>query len=114
MQTSYNGISIPANGHRIEYREGNYNVPDRPIIPYIEGDGIGRDIWRASRRVFDAAVEKSYGGNRAVEWYEILAGEKSYRKTQEWHLKTRLELRWTSGFPSRDRSRHRSEVVSAP
>ncbi len=84
MQTSYNGISIPANGHRIEYREGKYNVPDRPIIPYIEGDGIGRDIWRASRRVFDAAVEKSYGGNRAVEWYEILAGEKSYRRTQEW------------------------------
>jgi isocitrate dehydrogenase len=59
-------------------------VPDHPIIPFIEGDGTGRDIWRASKRVFDAAVEKAYGGKRKVEWYEVLAGEKSYRKTGEW------------------------------
>jgi len=84
MQTSYNGIPVPANGKAIEYANGVYTVPDHPIIPFIEGDGTGRDIWRASRRVFDAAVEKAYGGRRKVEWYEVLAGEKSYRKTGEW------------------------------
>jgi isocitrate dehydrogenase len=84
MQTSYNGIPVPANGKPIEYASGTYTVPDHPIIPFIEGDGTGRDIWKASRRVFDAAVEKAYGGKRKVEWYEVLAGEKSYRKSQEW------------------------------
>jgi isocitrate dehydrogenase len=84
MQTSYNGIAVPANGHAIEYKNGTYTIPDHPIIPFIEGDGTGRDIWKASQRVFDAAVEKAYGGKRKVEWYEVLAGEKSYRKTQEW------------------------------
>ena len=83
MQTSYNGIPIPADGKAIEYANGMYTVPDHPIIPFIEGDGTGRDIWRASQRVFDAAVEKAYGGKRAVEWYEVLAGEKSYRKIEE-------------------------------
>jgi len=84
MQTSYNGIPVPANGEAITYADGKYTVPDRPIIPFIEGDGTGRDIWKASQRVFDAAVEKAYGGRRKVEWYEVLAGEKSYRKTQDW------------------------------
>src|SRR5664280_602872 len=84
MQTNYNGIPVPANGKAIEYANGVYTVPDHPIIPFIEGDGTGRDIWRASKRVFDAAVEKAYGGRRKVEWYEVLAGEKSYRKTGEW------------------------------
>ena len=84
MQSSYNGIAVPSEGKAIGYDKGVYMVPDRPIIPYIEGDGIGRDIWKASQRVFDAAVEKAYGGKRKVEWYEVLAGEKSYRKTQEW------------------------------
>ena len=84
MQTSYNGIPVPANGKAIEYANGVYTVPDHPIIPFIEGDGTGRDIWRASQRVFDAAVEKAYGGKRSVEWYEVLAGEKSYRKNGEW------------------------------
>ena len=64
MQTSYNGIPVPANGKAIEYANGVYTVPDHPIIPFIEGDGTGRDIWRASKRVFDAAVEKAYGGKR--------------------------------------------------
>ena len=64
MQTSYNGIPVPANGKPIEYAGGNYTVPDNPIIPFIEGDGTGRDIWKASQRVFDAAVEKVYGGKR--------------------------------------------------
>ena len=84
MQTSYNGIPIPPNGQPIQYADGKYVVPNHPIVPFIEGDGTGRDIWRASRRVFDAAVEKAYGGERAVEWYEVLAGEKSYRKSQDW------------------------------
>jgi len=84
MQTSYNGIPVPANGETIGYANGIYSVPDHPTIPFIEGDGTGRDIWRASQRVFDAAVEKAYGGKRKVEWYEVLAGEKSYRKSQEW------------------------------
>ena len=84
MQTSYNGIAVPASGSPIEYKDGKYTVPDRPIVPFIEGDGTGRDIWKASQRVFDAAVEKAYGGKRKVEWYEVLAGEKAYRQTQNW------------------------------
>ena len=84
MQSSYNGIPVPVNGQPIEYNDGRYSVPDHPVIPFIEGDGTGRDIWKASQRVFDAAVEKAYGGKRKVEWYEVLAGEKSYRQTQSW------------------------------
>jgi isocitrate dehydrogenase len=84
MQTSYNGIALPASGSPIEYKDGKYIVPDHPIIPFIEGDGTGRDIWKASQRVFDAAVEKAYGGKRKVEWFEVLAGEKAYRQTQNW------------------------------
>src|SRR6201996_792235 len=84
MQTSYNGISVPADGKAIEYANGKFNVPNNPIIPFIEGDGTGRDIWKASQRVFDAAVEKAYGGKRSVKWYEVLAGEKAYRQTKNW------------------------------
>ncbi|WP_158823029.1 NADP-dependent isocitrate dehydrogenase [Granulicella sp. S156] len=84
MQISYNDIPVPSDGQAIEYSNGKYTVPDHPIVPFIEGDGTGRDIWRASQRVFDAAVEKAYGGKRSVKWFEVLAGEKSYRKTQNW------------------------------
>ena len=84
MQESYNGIPVPTDGQAIEYSDGKYTVPDHPIIPFIEGDGTGRDIWKASQRVFDAAVEKAYGGKRTVKWYEVLAGEKAYRQTQNW------------------------------
>ena len=84
MQTSYNGIPVPANGTPIEYVDGSYKIPDNPIIPFIEGDGTGRDIWKASQRVFDAAVQKAYSGKRKVEWYEVLAGEKAYRQTKNW------------------------------
>jgi isocitrate dehydrogenase len=59
-------------------------VPDHPILPFIEGDGTGRDIWKASERVFDAAVEKAYGGRRAIRWFEIFAGEKAFRKFDNW------------------------------
>lgn len=64
--------------------KGHLQVPDKPVIPFIEGDGIGPDIWRASVGVFDAAVKKSYGGQRAIQWKEVLAGEKAFRQTGEW------------------------------
>lgn len=84
MQTSYNGLEVPKDGARIEYANGAYTIPDNPIIPFIEGDGTGRDIWKASQRVFDAAVEKAYGGKRSIKWFEIYAGEKAYRKFSTW------------------------------
>ncbi len=71
-------------GEAIRYVNGELQVPDRPIIPFIEGDGTGPDIWRASRRVFDAAVERAYGGRRAIAWTEVLAGEKSHALTGDW------------------------------
>ncbi|MFZ0396189.1 MAG: NADP-dependent isocitrate dehydrogenase [Terracidiphilus sp.] len=84
MQTSYNGLKLPRDGQAIEYENGQYHIPDHPIIPFIEGDGTGRDIWKASQRVFDAAVEKAYGGKRAIRWFEIFAGEKAYRQFNTW------------------------------
>lgn len=71
---------------------GQLNVPENPIIPFIEGDGIGPDVWGASKRVMDAAVEKSYGGNRKIEWKEILAGEKAFNQTGEWLPKESLDI----------------------
>ena len=73
MKASYNGAPIPPDGAPIDYRDGQFRVPPNPIIPFIEGDGTGRDIWTASRRVFDAAVERAYSGQRRVAWYEVLA-----------------------------------------
>ena len=84
MQTTYNGLELPKNGQPIDYRNGEFVVPDNPIIPFIEGDGTGRDIWKASQRVFDAAVEKAYGGKRAIRWFEIFAGEKAFRQFNTW------------------------------
>jgi isocitrate dehydrogenase len=84
MRPAYNGVTIPANGKLIEYSDGVFTVPDLPIIPYIEGDGTGRDIWKASQRVFDAAVQKAYGGKRKIAWFEVFAGEKSYNQFKEW------------------------------
>ena len=74
MSASYNGVAVPANGAKINYSAGKYQIPDNPIVPFIEGDGTGRDIWKASVRVFDAAVEKAYKGKRRVAWYEVFAG----------------------------------------
>ena len=74
----------PPEGGRISIQDGRLQVPDHPIIPFIEGDGTGRDIWRASVRVFDAAVENAYGGRRAIEWREVLAGEKAFNDTGDW------------------------------
>jgi isocitrate dehydrogenase len=81
---SYNGIPVPSDGAPIEVRDGKFLVPDNPILPFIEGDGTGPDIWRAARMVFDAAVERAYGGRRRVVWYEVFAGEKAYHRFQTW------------------------------
>ena len=75
---------IPPAGETISINDGVLTVPDHPIIPFIEGDGTGRDIWRASVRVFDAAVEKAYGGTRAISWFEVLAGEKAFTQLGTW------------------------------
>src|SRR6187399_2097299 len=72
------------SGQAIERHDGRLVVPDYPIIPFIEGDGTGPDIWRASVRVFDAAVRKAYGGKRQIKWLEVLAGEKAFNQTGNW------------------------------
>jgi len=77
-------ISVPADGQEIVWREEHLTVPDRPIVPFIEGDGIGPDIWRATRRVLDGAVERIYNGSRSIAWAEILAGEKAKETMDEW------------------------------
>jgi isocitrate dehydrogenase len=82
--TAYNGNPVPPEGQAITYVDGKFVVPSTPVIPYIEGDGTGRDIWKASQRVFDAAVEKAFGGKRRIVWYEVFAGEKAFRKFGEW------------------------------
>ena len=77
-------LNIPADGAKITINNGVLSVPNNPIIPFIEGDGTGADIWRASVRVFDAAVAKCYGGERKIHWMEIYAGEKSNVQFQSW------------------------------
>jgi isocitrate dehydrogenase len=72
------------DGQRIDYRDGRWIVPDAPVIPFIEGDGIGPDIWRAAQRVFDAAVAAVSGGKRRVVWREVLAGEKAHARSGSW------------------------------
>src|SRR5260221_1092370 len=74
----------PPSGEKISITRGTLSVPSHPIVPYVEGDGTGRDIWRASQRVFDAAVEKAFGGKRKIAWLEVLAGEKGVHQTKEW------------------------------
>ena len=78
-------MSVPS-GEKIQIDEGNRKlvIPDNPIIPFIEGDGIGPDIWHASQIVFDAAIEKAYGGKKKISWLEVLAGEKAHERTGEW------------------------------
>jgi len=88
---SFNGVPIPTDGARIDFANDRFVVPDNPIIPYIEGDGTGRDIWKAARRVFDAAVEKAFGGKRRVVWYEVFAGEKAFKQFGEWLPEGTLE-----------------------
>ncbi len=80
----YKLTQVPAAGTKIKIRDGRLQVPDQPIIPFIEGDGTGPDIWRASVRVMDSAVEKAYGGKRKIHWMEVLAGQKSFDKHDTW------------------------------
>src|ERR1700676_5206906 len=84
MKNSYNGQAIPADGKAIGYADGALQVPANPIVPFIEGDGTGRDIWKASRRVFDAAVQKAYGGKKHRAWFKVFAGEKAYNTFKQW------------------------------
>ncbi|HLF63255.1 MAG TPA: NADP-dependent isocitrate dehydrogenase [Saprospiraceae bacterium] len=79
-------------GSKITIENGKLNVPDNPVIPFIEGDGIGPDIWAASVRVFDAAVQKAFGGQKRIEWLEVLAGEKAFNKTGDWLPQQTLDL----------------------
>jgi isocitrate dehydrogenase len=81
---SYNDNPIPADGEAIQFRDGKLSVPHNPIIPFIEGDGTGPDIWKAARTVFDAAVRQAYGNRRRVAWYEVFAGEKAQRRSNDW------------------------------
>jgi isocitrate dehydrogenase len=81
---NYKHARVPDQGEALAYENGELRVPDKPIIPFIEGDGTGPDIWRASVRVFDAAVQKAYGGQRKVAWMEIFAGEKAFNTTGNW------------------------------
>ena len=80
-----------SKGSVVTFADSELKVPDNPVIPYIEGDGIGSDIWRAARRVFDAAVESAYKGQRVVEWREVFAGEKAYEKFGNWLPSETLE-----------------------
>ena len=84
-------MSASEQGQRITYEDGAWSVPDRPILTYIEGDGTGRDIWRASRRVFDAALERVSLGKRSVVWHEVLAGEKAFTHSGSWLPEQTLE-----------------------
>ena len=81
---AYTQFNVPAGGEKITIKDGRLQVPDEPIIPFVEGDGTGRDIWRASVRVFDAAVQKAYGGKRKVHWMEVFAGEKAFKQFKTW------------------------------
>src|ERR1700746_4106072 len=80
----FKNLTAPTNGDTITIQNGKLEIPNHPIIPYIEGDGTGPDIWRSSQAVFDAAVAKAYGGKRKIEWFEVYAGEKSVNKFKDW------------------------------
>jgi isocitrate dehydrogenase len=81
---TYTQVKVPTGGEKITIKDGQLQVPNEPILPYVEGDGTGRDIWRASVRVFDAAVQKAYAGKRKIHWMEVYAGEKAFRQFQTW------------------------------
>ncbi len=84
MSTTYNGLTPPGDGQEIGFEAGRVVVPARPTIPFIEGDGTGPDIWRATCAVLDAAVAKSYGGSRSIAWFEVFAGEKAKDAFDDW------------------------------
>ena len=81
---TYENLTMPATGEAITFTSGRLRVPDTPVIPFIEGDGTGPDIWRASRLVFDGAVNAAYGSARKIAWLEVLAGEKAKDRLDSW------------------------------
>ena len=81
---AFKDVSVPVDGQPITISAGSLQVPDNPIIPFIEGDGTGPDIWRASQRVFDAAVARAYGGRRRIAWMEVYAGQKAFDRFNNW------------------------------
>ncbi|GAK38747.1 NADP-dependent isocitrate dehydrogenase [Paenibacillus urinalis] len=81
---NFEKFALPTEGEQITIDNGSLQVPNNPIIPFIEGDGTGRDIWKASKRVLDAAVEKAYNGEKQIAWYEVFAGEKAFNTYGEW------------------------------
>src|SRR5271167_2856266 len=83
MAYSYQSVK-PPQGDKISIKDGVLSVPDHPIIPFIEGDGTGPDIWRASVRIFDAAVEKAFKGKKKISWFEVYAGQTAFDKFQNW------------------------------
>jgi isocitrate dehydrogenase len=88
---TYRYAKVPSTGEPISFRNGTLDVPQHPVIPFIEGDGTGPDIWAASVRVFDAAVEKAYGRERRIAWMEVYAGEKSHTAFNDWLPEETLE-----------------------
>src|SRR5437764_12298782 len=82
--TKYKFAKVPSRGEGIVYKNDKLSVPDNPVIPFVEGDGTGPDIWRASVRVMDAAVEKAYAGKKKIAWMEVYAGEKSFTQFNSW------------------------------
>src|SRR3990172_759168 len=82
--SSYPIVTVPTGDRIRAAADGRLEVPDHPILPFIEGDGTGPDIWRASQAVFDAAVEKAYGGRRRIAWMEVYAGEKAFNRFKDW------------------------------
>ena len=80
---AYKDVTPPAGG-KISIQTGKLNVPENPILPFIRGDGTGPDIWAASVRVMDAAVQKAYGGKRKISWFEVFAGEESFKRFNNW------------------------------
>ena len=81
---AYMNVKVPERGEKITIQDGKLTVPDFPVVPFVEGDGTGRDIWRASVRVFDAAVKAAYGMKRQIQWMEVFAGEKAYNQFGSW------------------------------
>lgn len=88
---TYSHLTPPSEGEAITLENGQLVVPDNPIIPFIEGDGIGPDIWRAAQHVFDSAVEKAYNSKRKIVWFEVFAGEKAHNTVNEWLPNDTLE-----------------------
>src|SRR5271155_4872441 len=83
-QMAFTYIKVPNDGEKIHLADGKLQVPDRPIVPFIEGDGTGADIWRASVRLLDASVQKAYAGKKKIAWMEVYAGEKAFTQFNSW------------------------------